>query len=681
MARKVGTALGEELYGDSGPDELLGMGGDDKLYGNDGDNLLDGGDGADQLFGGNNADRMLGGAGNDLLYGNEGADVLVGGAGSDKLYGAGGADVIYGDAESTVSAPSSGVQTVTTAASAASTLRSMNFIIAGEPGVMVTVAETATGALAFELVVTDTVTSTADKVDVGDLRGLFFHVSAEGLLNPSKFTINGADVTSRQVAANAVIDLGNAANMQGRDHAPFDIGVEFGTAGVGKDDIRNTSFTLSHADQPLKLELVAQQWFGARLTSVSENGVGRDQSLKLVSQAPAAPAVPTTPTPPTNPTTPSTGGDDLIEAGAGNDRIYGGAGDDEMQGEGGDDLIVGGTDNGKLGAVISIGDNLYGNDGRDTFIFAKGDGVDMIWDFQPGIDHIEISGYSAGSINSVILVGGVANRIATGAHQKIAVILDGGSDAIIFNDFPNPQAGDAAIRFADGTVLSSADLVQRAQSGSVTSAVAATVLRSANALAANDIGASASLDTDLATVEAIIDAADATTSVATLSYQFFTGKTPAAGGLDYLVSPTGPNGNNLNSAYFQSFNLENRYINFAVNLGRDGEGKDKFAAGYGNLSLIDATKKAYKEIFGSTPNDKKAHDLIDGREAYFYSYGKTDLGAKAAMVGWLLAEAEKGDVGVYAKSNAAFLAHLIDGAEASVDLIGVYGKPDYVFGG
>ena len=53
----------------------------------------------------------------------------------------------------------------------------------------------------------------------------------------------------------------------------------------------------------------------------------------------------------------------------------------------------------------------------------------------------------------------------------------------------------------------------------------------------------------------------------------------------------------------------------------------------------------------------------------------------AAMVGWLLAEAEKADVGTYALSNAAFLTDLADGATFGVNLIGSYGKPEYVFNG
>jgi len=182
----------------------------------------------------------------------------------------------------------------------------------------------------------------------------------------------------------------------------------------------------------------------------------------------------------------------------------------------------------------------------------------------------------------------------------------------------------------------------------------------------------------------IADRADATTAVATLSYQFFTGKIPSQGGIDYLVDPKGVNANNLNSAYYQSFNLENRYINFAVNLGKNGEGKTAFTAKYGSLSLFDATREAYKTIFGGAPTDAKVHALIDSRIDYFASYGgdgPNGIGTKAAMVGWLLAEAVKADVGMYAKANDAFMLDLADGANFAVDLVGVYGKADYNYAG
>ncbi|HEY8616172.1 family 16 glycosylhydrolase, partial [Phenylobacterium sp.] len=196
-----------------------------------------------------------------------------------------------------------------------------------------------------------------------------------------------------------------------------------------------------------------------------------------------------------------------------------------------------------------------------------------------------------------------------------------------------------------------------------------------------------------AAIQRLVQAADTTTSVATLAYQFFTGRTPTAAGLDYLVAPDGPNPTNINSAYYQSFSMENRYINFAANLGKLGEGRETFAQAYGGLSIEQAVAHAYETIFGAAPADDKVQHLLydrvpDGRGGqyarldYFSAYGLDGLqglGTKAAMVGWLLAEAEKADLGVYARANAAYLTDLADGAEYGVNLVGVYGHADYVY--
>ncbi|MFC4173017.1 cellulose binding domain-containing protein [Microvirga sp. GCM10011540] len=126
--------------------------------------------------------------------------------------------------------------------------------------------------------------------------------------------------------------------------------------------------------------------------------------------------------------------------------------------------------------AVGIGDNLYGNDGRDTYLYKKGDGVDLIWDFQPGQDVIKLTGYTLADVDGFTFVRDVANRIATSNHDKIAIILAEGGDAIVFNDFPAPSANDVAIVFADGKTLSSRQLLElaganRAEGSSASGAV------------------------------------------------------------------------------------------------------------------------------------------------------------------------------------------------------------------
>ena len=185
--------------------------------------------------------------------------------------------------------------------------------------------------------------------------------------------------------------------------------------------------------------------------------------------------------------------------------------------------------------------------------------------------------------------------------------------------------------------------------------------------------------------------ADATTSVATLSYEFFTGKTPSSAGYDYLVNSTA-NTNDLNDAYYAKFSAENRYINFSVNLGKFGAGATAFNATYGSLSLSAAATKAYTEIFGAAPVAGKIDTILTSlvpfngttgtRADYFAYYGQdgaNGIGTKAAMVGWLLVEAVKADLGPYVQANDHLLADLAGGtANFNIDLLTAYGQTHQV---
>lgn len=170
----------------------------------------------------------------------------------------------------------------------------------------------------------------------------------------------------------------------------------------------------------------------------------------------------------------------------------------------------------------------------------------------------------------------------------------------------------------------------------------------------------------------------ATTSVAVTTYQFFTGKAPTLGGLNYLIRSS-ENSKALDSTYYTSFNLENRYINFASNLGVYGEGKTAFKAVYGSLSMHDAIVQAYGQIVGG--DNPAAVSSIEASTGYFQTLAREriggsdqDIAAKAAMVGYLLQEAVRGGVGVYARSLENFYIDLADGqAITGVDLVGTYG--------
>ena len=122
---------------------------------------------------------------------------------------------------------------------------------------------------------------------VADLRGFFVHVSNESLL--SGLSVTGPNVTSTTFLANAVTSAGSSNNMHGVSSAsPFDIGVQLGTPGIGSDDLRTVTFTLSHATESLDVSFLAGQGFGVRATSVG-TGRCRNGSSKLVGVVPVVP--------------------------------------------------------------------------------------------------------------------------------------------------------------------------------------------------------------------------------------------------------------------------------------------------------------------------------------------------------------------------------------------------------
>ena len=334
---------------------------------------------------------------------------------------------------------------------------------------------------------------------------------------------------------------------------------------------------------------------------------------------------------------------------AGNDTINGGSGPDTVYGFTGNDLIRGGGGS----------DTIDGGAGTDTVVLSG-----LATNYT--ITHLASGAYRV-----------VDNRAGSpdGADTVTGVELvqySNGTDALI-------SSVAQTIRSQSATVLRADPLAGYNQAGfdAIVNAAEFSGLSSANQVAR------------------LVQLADPTTSVATLAYQFFTGRTPSAAGLDFLVSPTGSNANNLNSAYYAQFSATNRYINFASNLGKVGEGAASFQTAYGSLSLEQSLAKAYGVIFGSAPSADKIshllHDLVPNgsagtyeRQSYFAFYGGDGLngqGTKAAMVGWLLGEAASADIGSMQTANISYLTDVATGrASGSVDLIGVYKGTPYMGG-
>jgi hypothetical protein len=253
---------------------------------------------------------------------------------------------------------------------------------------------------------------------------------------------------------------------------------------------------------------------------------------------------------------PSTTGDDTWVGAAGVDHFNGLAGNDVLRGQGGSDFLRGGP---------GIDRAVYLAAASNYEWWSMRDGAWRVKDLRAGspdgTDHLTDVERLTFAGETTKILGLTTAESLTGAYANILRSTPTGAEATFLN-------------------------------GLITAVTGATKTRSA-------------------AIGEIVAKADQTTAVAAMSYQFFLGFTPSKSGFDYLVSPQGPNPNNINSAYYQGFNIENRYINFAVNLGKVGEGATSFLAEYGSKSLFQATKDAYMEIFGGTVTDTKINTILD----------------------------------------------------------------------
>lgn len=141
------------------------------------------------------------------------------------------------------------------------------------PAVWVTITEIEHGALSFAV--------TQEGGVIGDLRGVFFDIADESLLSTLKITANSTDI---RIGDDLIRDLGDGANVNGLTGTDkgYDVGIEIGTAGIGKDDIRGYTFTVSSTTRDLTLADFSQVDFGVRLTSVGLLSGKRADSSKLL---------------------------------------------------------------------------------------------------------------------------------------------------------------------------------------------------------------------------------------------------------------------------------------------------------------------------------------------------------------------------------------------------------------
>ncbi|WP_369059117.1 autotransporter-associated beta strand repeat-containing protein [Caulobacter sp. 73W] len=177
-------------------------------------------------------------------------------------------------------------------------------------------------------------------------------------------------------------------------------------------------------------------------------------------------------------------------------------------------------------------------------------------------------------------------------------------------------------------------------------------------------------------IEGVTDISAPTSGVALQAYQFFTGRTPTMSGMGWLID-SASNANDLTDPYYARFNEVNRFINFAVNLGVQGEGRAAFEAKFGALDFAAAVRLAYDMVIGLDDARAAGIDVgaalawIASQEGYFDAFAGSDLGGKAAMIGYIMQAGLEGRVGRYHEATRDFINSSFEGAPAyHVDLVG-----------
>ncbi|MDG2523327.1 hypothetical protein P7B02_17495 [Caulobacter segnis] len=177
-------------------------------------------------------------------------------------------------------------------------------------------------------------------------------------------------------------------------------------------------------------------------------------------------------------------------------------------------------------------------------------------------------------------------------------------------------------------------------------------------------------------IDGVADLAAPTSGVVLSAYQFFTGAVPTQAGMAWLID--GPdNPNDLTDAYYARFNEVNRFINFAVSLGMEGEGRAAFEAKFGALDFQASVRLAYDMVIGLDAARAAGVDVdaalawVVGQEGYFDAFAGSDLGGKAAMIGYLMQAGFEARVGRYYDASRGFLEDAFDGTPTyGVDLVG-----------
>ena len=445
--------------------------------------VLAGTAGNDVLIGSYDPETISGGGGNDTIEGRGGNDVLAGGTGNDVLSGSGGNDTYLfgrGDGADTVREYTNGFNGWggTDSIKLGDDIAAADIVVSQGPGgwnLVLTIAGTSDS-----ITLEGTVNSSDSRVEMVRFADGTVWTHADLMtkaLTPTSgddnFWGDGSTETLSGGAGNDVIDgrggndllIGGAGNdvlygSGGDDTYRFsrgdgdDIIREYinGFSGWGGTDtiefaagIAPSDVVVSQANSGWNLILTIAGTTDRILVEGGLNG-GSDYRVEQVRFADGtvwsfAELVARS--------TGGTSGNDSLSGDGNPNTISGAGGNDAIEGRYGDDILIGGTGN----------DVLYGSGGNDTYVFARGDGADIVREFSNvsygsgGIDRIE---FAAGIAPADIIV----TQVDSG--WDLVLTISGTGDSITLDsDVQDSRYRIEQVVFADGTIWTHADLMAK----------------------------------------------------------------------------------------------------------------------------------------------------------------------------------------------------------------------------
>ena len=410
----------------TGIENLIGTGNNDLLTGDGQANNIDGVFGKDTIDGGGGDDTIAGAYGGTqgdeiILSGGAGADVLLVQGGETLARGAGGEGSLDEDFDTISFAKfQSGVDDPTQAFGVNFSLQ-----LDGQRQIFRSDGSEGGGAVTIEQIEgvigsgqDDTLTAAtfeANRLDGGDGGDVLNAASAGDTLSGGggNDTLNGTgarDLLQGGADNDSLVGGGNADTMQGGG------GVDRLIGGGGADEMlggaQNDRMFGGNGVDDMR---------GGGGGDVMKGGGGGDEmrgdggSDNLAGE----------------------GGKDRLIGGGGGDTISGGGDNDTIVGGGGSDRMTGGAGADRLSAGAGA-DTLTGGGGADQFIFAPRQGVNLVRDFQNGVDKIKISGVSNfGQLNISEAQGDAIIRF-----KQTTIRLDGvDSDLVDRSDFIFGRSG------------------------------------------------------------------------------------------------------------------------------------------------------------------------------------------------------------------------------------------------